>query len=489
MRHDLLLEKNRMGRLIGPRGSTLRTLVQNTSCQVFVLDKEGPPPGYSEGQRLVVLVGSNDQITNCLETIEELMREGGRLPTPAPSQSGPPPSAPPPSGGYGPPPSTYAAQPPSYGNPYGQPSYGANYGHGGYGGAGAASYAGGYGSGAPMGGAHGGYGGGGGPPGGGVQGFGDYGGYGGGGGYAAQPGGGYPQQPAPPARYLAPPSYPPQPANNGPAHDGSAYYGSASNGQPVNPSPSSATGTFYGGAAAAAASGPGAFYGEAAAAAIAPPASQPANTAALATGAFYGGAAAGWGPTPPPPAAALGNVVIGGNLSDGATMAAASAAGFDRTFGDWPYTTEKVGDRIRAAEATPGHVRHDILVEKSKVGRIIGSKGIALKMLTNSTNCEVFVLDKEGAPIGFPPETRAVVLVGIPSTVSHALVEVNNLLNSGPRPPLPGAGAYSQHDYSGAPLPDGVELGASQDGGGVGEKRGFGAASAGDEQAGKRQCS
>jgi len=185
---------------------------------------------------------------------------------------------------------------------------------------------------------------------------------------------------------------------------------------------------------------------------------------------------------------------------EAAARAVAATAGLERTCGDWPYTTEKVGDRIRALETTPGHVRHDILVEKSKVGRIIGPRGTSLKALIEATACEVFVLDKEGPPMGFPPDMRAVILVGTFRVVSHALFEVNTLLNgarpfpkqSSIEPPI----SYDHMGYGSEPPPgqammpvmpsmpmpamDGSDLGV-----GAGLKRS--ADTGEDEQYGKRQ--
>ena len=42
-RHDIIVEKSVLGRLIGPSGAAHRALVQQTKCEIFLLDKEGPP--------------------------------------------------------------------------------------------------------------------------------------------------------------------------------------------------------------------------------------------------------------------------------------------------------------------------------------------------------------------------------------------------------------------------------------------------------------
>ena len=38
-------------------GSTYKALQATTGCELFVLDKEGPPPGYPEDQRVIVVMG------------------------------------------------------------------------------------------------------------------------------------------------------------------------------------------------------------------------------------------------------------------------------------------------------------------------------------------------------------------------------------------------------------------------------------------------
>eukprot|EP00966_Prymnesium_polylepis_P101784 2356770-Prymnesium_polylepis.1 len=78
-----------------------------------------------------------------------------------------------------------------------------------------------------------------------------------------------------------------------------------------------------------------------------------------------------------------------------------------------------------------GHVRHDILVDKQRIGRIIGPRGATLQQLTHSTQCEIFVMDKEGAPIGYSPDQRVVILVGGPGQVMYAASEIDNLLANG----------------------------------------------------------
>ena len=103
--------------------------------------------------------------------------------------------------------------------------------------------------------------------------------------------------------------------------------------------------------------------------------------------------------------------------------------------GDWPYSTEKCGMRM-AQLMREGRVRHDIIIEKAKVGKIIGSRGATLQAVIQSTTCEIFVLDKEGAPPGFGADQRLICLVGFDSQVSSAMAEIDQILN------IPGNAAW-----------------------------------------------
>ena len=37
--------------------AVLKQLLERTQCEIFVLDKEGPPPGCTPFQRVIVLIG------------------------------------------------------------------------------------------------------------------------------------------------------------------------------------------------------------------------------------------------------------------------------------------------------------------------------------------------------------------------------------------------------------------------------------------------
>ena len=96
--------------------------------------------------------------------------------------------------------------------------------------------------------------------------------------------------------------------------------------------------------------------------------------------------------------------------------------------GEWPLTTDKVGARMGQLVKL-GHVRHDNLVEKGKVGKIIGARGGTLQALEANTQCEIFVLDKEGPPPGYGVDQRLIVLMGNDMQVTSAMAEVEQCLN------------------------------------------------------------
>ena len=57
-------------------------------------------------------------------------------------------------------------------------------------------------------------------------------------------------------------------------------------------------------------------------------------------------------------------------------------------FAEWPLTLsrKRVGERIRQLTDS-GRVRHDLLVDKSRVGRIIGQRGSTLQALLQVLLC------------------------------------------------------------------------------------------------------
>lgn len=106
----------------------------------------------------------------------------------------------------------------------------------------------------------------------------------------------------------------------------------------------------------------------------------------------------------------------------------------------FPPIDQPTGRKIQALEGVPGHVKHDMLVPKGQVGRLIGQGGATYKELQVKTSCNIFVLDKEGPPSGFGVEQRVVVLVGTPSAVTLASHQVLDTLQGPATAPPPMVG-------------------------------------------------
>merc|ERR1719229_2093780 len=112
IRKDVIVSKGMVGRLIGSGGSTYKELTMKTSAKIFVLDKEGPPPGYGDDERMVTLVGFDSQVAHAEVEISTIVQSAMNRPA---SVSGTPRG--PGFKGIGPQ-SWNAAPPPSYPQPY-----------------------------------------------------------------------------------------------------------------------------------------------------------------------------------------------------------------------------------------------------------------------------------------------------------------------------------------------------------------------------------
>ena len=55
-----------------------------TNCEIFVLNKEGAPPGYGDDQRLIIIMGYDAQIAQGVMHIESLLGSVPGLPSPRP---------------------------------------------------------------------------------------------------------------------------------------------------------------------------------------------------------------------------------------------------------------------------------------------------------------------------------------------------------------------------------------------------------------------
>ena len=73
VRNDVLVAKSMVGRLIGTGGSMYKELQTKTGAQIFILDKEGPPPGQADDMRIVVVLGSEAQVSYASHEISSLI--------------------------------------------------------------------------------------------------------------------------------------------------------------------------------------------------------------------------------------------------------------------------------------------------------------------------------------------------------------------------------------------------------------------------------
>ena len=53
---------------------------------------------------------------------------------------------------------------------------------------------------------------------------------------------------------------------------------------------------------------------------------------------------------------------------------------FVMLLGDWPLEQKRVAPRISQLMNSPGTARHDMILEKNRVGRVIGPQGSTLKV-------------------------------------------------------------------------------------------------------------
>jgi len=137
--------------------------------------------------------------------------------------------------------------------------------------------------------------------------------------------------------------------------------------------------------------------------------------------------------------------------------------GFTRLVSNWPPPFGGYGKHIIDAEGVPGNVRHEALVARSIVGKLIGSGGGQQKELIARTGCGIFIIGKEPPP-NFPADQRLAVFVGTEGQVSHAVREVDAFLQSEGGPILNnGLGGSADSEavalsVSTSPQPDALHL-------------------------------
>eukprot|EP00965_Chrysotila_dentata_P027415 910491-Pleurochrysis_carterae.AAC.1 len=104
---------------------------------------------------------------------------------------------------------------------------------------------------------------------------------------------------------------------------------------------------------------------------------------------------------------------IVGQSESVAEAAAALLPAFHRRDDGWPRNGEKWAERIAEKEVLPGNVRHDLLIEKASVGKLIGPQGSKRRELTQRSGCEMYIVD-DVPPPGATDEQRLCVLIGTP---------------------------------------------------------------------------
>ena len=67
---------------------------------------------------------------------------------------------------------------------------------------------------------------------------------------------------------------------------------------------------------------------------------------------------------------------------------------YQKLVSEWPPPSVPTGRSIQQLEACAANVRHDMLIDHAQVGRVIGAGGSTYKQLTQSSQCNIFVLEK-----------------------------------------------------------------------------------------------
>jgi len=114
---------------------------------------------------------------------------------------------------------------------------------------------------------------------------------------------------------------------------------------------------------------------------------------------------------------------------------------FYRRPDNWPgrgYLVRYVGETIHKAQNTPLNIRHDVIVERRVIGRLLGKGGRDLEAMQLCSGAQIFIIDK------YPPpeegdDHRLLVLIGKPDQVRLAKSKVDVVLERAREelPPLP----------------------------------------------------
>ena len=86
-----------------------------------------------------------------------------------------------------------------------------------------------------------------------------------------------------------------------------------------------------------------------------------------------------------------------------------------------------VGEAIHRAQNTPLNIRHDVLIERRVIGRLLGKGGRDLEAMQLCSGAEIFIIDKYPPP-GEGDDHRLCVLIGKPESIRIAIDKVGAVL-------------------------------------------------------------
>jgi len=114
---------------------------------------------------------------------------------------------------------------------------------------------------------------------------------------------------------------------------------------------------------------------------------------------------------------------------------------FYRRPDNWPgrgYLVRYVGEAIHRAQNIPLNIRHDLLIERRVIGRLLGKGGRDLEAMQLCSGAEIFIIDKYPPP-GEGDDHRLLVIIGQPEQVRLAKSKVDVVLARAREelPPLP----------------------------------------------------
>jgi len=114
---------------------------------------------------------------------------------------------------------------------------------------------------------------------------------------------------------------------------------------------------------------------------------------------------------------------------------------FYRRPDNWPgrgYLVRYVGEAIHKAQETPLNIRHDVLIERRVIGRVLGKGGRDLEAMQLCSGAEIYIIDKYPPP-GEGDDHRLLVCIGRPDQVRLATEKIDQVLQRAREelPPLP----------------------------------------------------